>query len=140
MANSRWLTPGVLLLLFLFVVVMPMLPLFVSGYWGWVEAWIYAGVYILGFVVSRVLVARRFPDLLAERAQSMHMKDAKSWDRKLAPMLNLVAAVMLAVIGLDVRLNGLHPFPVWVIGLALAAILAGWWASVFSPCWSPTNT
>jgi hypothetical protein len=38
---------------------------------------------ILGFLISRVLAARRHPDLLAERARFTQHGDAKSWDKLL---------------------------------------------------------
>ncbi|MCG8348984.1 MAG: hypothetical protein MI924_14530 [Chloroflexales bacterium] len=76
--QQRIITPGVVIPLVFFVVVIPFLPLLISWRWDWWEAWLYAIVYILGFVLSRGLAARRHPDLLAERARSMQRADAES--------------------------------------------------------------
>ena len=72
-----------------FIVLIPLLPLLISGDWGWWEAWVYAFISIFGFVISRALAARRHPDLIAERARFMQHEDAKSWDKLLAPLVGL---------------------------------------------------
>jgi hypothetical protein len=66
--QAKVFTPRLILQLFIVLVIVPLLPMIVSSRWAWPEAWIYAGIQILGFVLSRALVARRHPDLLAERA------------------------------------------------------------------------
>lgn len=83
--QRRTLTAGVILQVLLFVVVVPCLPLLISRQWDWWQAWVYAMVSILGFVISRALAARRNPGLLAERARMLRHEDAKSWDKTLAP-------------------------------------------------------
>lgn len=62
-----------------FVVLVPFLPLLISWDWDWWQAWVYALIAVLGFVVSRVLAARRHPDLLTERAIFMQHVDIKPW-------------------------------------------------------------
>ncbi|GAB4164892.1 MAG: hypothetical protein Fur0021_40440 [Candidatus Promineifilaceae bacterium] len=61
-----------------FIVVVPFLPLLISGRWNWWEAWVYGLNGVLGFAISRALAARRHPDLLAERARFLQLEDAKS--------------------------------------------------------------
>lgn len=73
----------------LFVVGVPFLPLLISRRWHWWETWLYAVVCILGFAISRALAMRRHPDVLAERARGLAQKDAKPWDRRLAPLTAL---------------------------------------------------
>lgn len=87
-------------LLVLVVVVMPVLPVLISGDWGWWQAWAYAAVACLGFVLSRAVVARRHPDLIAERAGTFRHDDVKPWDLWLAPMMafgSLLPPVLAAV-------------------------------------------
>jgi hypothetical protein len=67
--------------LMFFVVGIPSLPLLISWRWNWWEAWVYTITGILGFTISRVLAARRHPDLLAERARFLQHADAKPWDK-----------------------------------------------------------
>jgi protein-S-isoprenylcysteine O-methyltransferase Ste14 len=108
------------------VVLLPFLPLLISGQWDWWEAWVYAIICIGGFVVSRLLVARRHPDLLAERSRFMSHENAKSWDRILAPLVGLGGGFVPLVAGLEARLGDSPPFSAPLKLLALAVILAGY--------------
>jgi protein-S-isoprenylcysteine O-methyltransferase Ste14 len=119
------LTPLVLLQTLLFVVLVPFLPLLLSGRWKWWEAWAYAGVAILGFAISRFLAARRHPDILAERARFMQHEDAKSWDRLLVSLLALASTSILVVAGLDAGLGWSAGFGAPAKQVALAVIVAG---------------
>lgn len=89
----------------LIVFAAPLIPMIISGKWDWWEAWVYAVFSSLSFVISRILVARRHPDLIAERARFMEAKDTKPWDKVLAPLLALGSILILVVAGLD-RLHG----------------------------------
>jgi protein-S-isoprenylcysteine O-methyltransferase Ste14 len=125
-SRSTVLTPRVLIISFLFVVVAPFLPLLISQQWDWWQAWVYAIVSILGFVISRALAARRHPDLLAERARMLRHEDAKPWDKTLAPLVGLGGAAIPLVAGLDALFGWSAGFSLPVEVLALAAILAGY--------------
>jgi protein-S-isoprenylcysteine O-methyltransferase Ste14 len=85
----------------LFVVVVPLLPLLISRHWDWWEAWVFAAISIFGFGASRLLAARRHPDLLAERARFMSHNDVKSWDKVLARVVGLGGAAVPFVAGVD---------------------------------------
>lgn len=61
MNRERVLTPRVILQLLLFVVVVPFLPLLISWRWNGWEAWVYALIGVLDFIISRALAARRHP-------------------------------------------------------------------------------
>lgn len=126
MTNERVLTPGVILQLLLFIVVVPFLPLLISWRWGWWEAWVYALVAILGFVVSRALAARRHPDLLAERARMLRHDDAETWDKVLAPLVGLGGGLIPLVAGLNARFDPSTAFGLPLKIGALALILAGY--------------
>ncbi len=109
-----------------FIVVVPFLPLLISGRWNWWEAWVYALIGILGFAISRALAARRHPDLLAERARFLQLKDAKPWDKFLAPLLGLGGGLLPLVVGLDALFGWSSPFTLPVKIAALVIILAGY--------------
>lgn len=114
----------------LVVVVVPFLPLLISQKWSWWEAWVYAAVCILGFVISRVLANQRHPDLLAERVRFLQHEDAKSWDKLLAPLVGLGGGLIPLVAGLDALFNWSPPFSLLTKTLSLIIILAGYiWAS-----------
>ncbi len=124
--RDRTFTPRVVIQMLVFIVVIPFLPLLISWRWGWWEAWVYALVCILGFVISRALAARRHPDLLAERARFTQHEDAKSWDKVLAPLTGLGSGLIPLAAGLEARFGGTSTFSLPMELLALAFILAGY--------------
>ncbi|NLE33904.1 MAG: isoprenylcysteine carboxylmethyltransferase family protein [Bacteroidales bacterium] len=112
------ITPRLVIMLLLAVVVIPMLPLLVSRHWNWIEAWIYAAICILGFIISRMLAARRNLGLLAERSRFGQQSDAKSWDRTMTALLTLGGLIIHLVPGLD-RLKG------WSDGFSRSWVVVG---------------
>lgn len=110
----------------LFFVVIPFLPLLISRQWDWWEAWVYAIISILGIVISRVLAVRRHPDLLAERARYLQHEDAKSWDKLLSPLVAFGGGLIPLVAGLDALFDGSPTFSLPIKILALFIILAGY--------------
>ena len=111
-------------IMLVFIVIVPFLPLLISRQWDWWEAWVYAIICILGFAVSRILAARRNPDLLAERARFLRLEDAKSWDKILAPLVGIGGGLLPLVVGLEAMLSWSHPFNQSVKILALVFMLA----------------
>ncbi len=109
-----------------FAVITSFLPLLISRQWDWWEAWVYAIIGILGFAISRFLVAQRHPDLLAERARFLQHEDAKPWDKRLAPLVGLGGALIPLVAGLDALFDWSPAFSVPVKVFALICILAGY--------------
>lgn len=128
--QQKVLTPRVIVQMLVFVVVLPLMPLLISWRWGWWEAWVYALICIAGFAISRILAARRNPDLIAERAQFMHHENVKPWDKLLAPLVSLGGMVVPLVAGLEMRFGNSLPFSLPVKIGALIVILAGYvWGS-----------
>jgi protein-S-isoprenylcysteine O-methyltransferase Ste14 len=110
----------------LIIVLVPFLPLLISRQWDWVEAWIYAFIGIFGFAISRVLAARRHPDLLAERARFLQHDDTKSWDKVLSPLVGLGGAMIPLVAGLDALYDWSPSFSLPLKILAMILLLAGY--------------
>jgi len=142
MTRERLLTPRLVLQVLLAVVALPLLPLLVSGDWRWWQAWANAAVSIGGFALSRGLVARSHPDLLAERAHSLQKQDAKPWDGPLLLTMTLAAALALAVAGVERRV-ATAPALGWPLhALALAGIVGGYtlgaWAMLANRFFSGT--
>lgn len=87
-------------LLVLVVLVMPLLPLLITRDWGWWQAWALAAANSLGFVLSRIVVSRRYPDLIRDRAGTLGHDGVKTWDKWLAPAMafgSLVPPVIAAL-------------------------------------------
>ena len=114
-----------IVLMVLVVFVFPLLPMLISGQWEWWEAWAYALLSMLGFVISRALAARRHPDILMERARSIELQDAKSWDKILAPALAFGSLLILVVAGLDRVFGWTAPYALNLKIAALIVILLG---------------
>lgn len=124
--NKMILTLRSIVLMVLVLVVAPFIPMIISGAWDWWEAWAYAVLYVMGFVVSRALAARRHPDILAERARSMEMQNAKSWDKILAPALAFGSILILIVAGVDRSFGWTGPFRLDVKIASLIVIFLGY--------------
>ena len=124
--QPKTISPRSILLMLFFIVVIPFLPLLISRDWDWWEAWVYAIISILGFAISRMLAARRNPDLLAERARFLQQEDAKPWDKLLSPLVGLGGGLIPLVAGLDALFDWSPPFSMPVKILALFFILAGY--------------
>jgi protein-S-isoprenylcysteine O-methyltransferase Ste14 len=118
--------------LLFFIVLIPFLPLLVSRHWDWWEAWIYAIVSILSFAISRVLAARRHPDIIAERARYMQHENAKPWDKRLAPFLGLGGILVMLVAGLDELFGWSPTYSLPLKILSLLIILAGYALSSYA--------
>ncbi|HQA92304.1 MAG TPA: hypothetical protein PK316_21825, partial [Sedimentisphaerales bacterium] len=124
--RRKTLSLGTVVGLLAVVAIIPFLPLLLSWRWDWWEAWAYAVIFILGFVVSRVLAARRHPDLIAERARFAQHEHTKRWDRLLAPLVGFGYGLVPLVAGLDARWGGSASFSRPAKILSLVALLAGY--------------
>ncbi len=124
------------------VLIAPFIPMIISADWDWWQAWAYAIASILAFVLSRLIVARKHPDLIAERARFMQAKDTKPWDKVLAPLLGLGSILILVVAGLDRTYVWSSTFSTTVNIIALSGIVFGYgfssWALIENRFFSGT--
>ena len=123
--KQKILTPRVVLMLTIFIIGVPMLPLLISWQWDWWEAWVYAAINILGFIISRYLAGRQHPDLLAERGQFLQHKNPEPWDKILSPLLGLGGGLIPLVAGLEARFGQVVYFSLVVKVFSIIVILAG---------------
>lgn len=132
--QAKLITPKIIVRLAFVLIVFPLTPMIISGVWDWWEAWAYAVINILGFIVSRVLAARRNPDIISERARSMDMQDAKPWDKILSPALAFGSLLILIVAGADKGFGWTTPFTLNAKLAALLVVILGYaigsWALV----------
>lgn len=125
-SQHKILTPRIVVQLLIFIVIVPFLPLLISWHWEWWEAWVYGFINTGGFAVSRLLAARRNPDLIAERAQFMKHEKVEHWDKMLAPLLGLGGGLIPLTAGLDELFNWSPAFSYPVKSIALVIFIAGY--------------
>ena len=130
--QKKLITPRVIIQILFFIVLIPFLPLLVSWRWNWWEAWAYSLLSVLSFVVSRLFVARRHPDLIAERARYMQHENAQAWDKQLAPLMGMAGILVLLVAGLDELLDWSPSFSLPVKIIALVLIVGGYTLSSYA--------
>lgn len=124
--KTSLITPRTVLLLLVFIVLVPLLPLIISWQWGWWEAWVYAVINILGFIVSRYLASRKNPDLIAERGKFLDHQNPEKWDKILSPLLGLGGGLIPIAAGLDRLFGPSVRFGLAVKIIAIIIILAGY--------------
>jgi len=87
-----------------------------SGRLGWMWAWIFIGLNLIGVLINSTILLRYSPETIAERAKAEGMKD---WDKIISGLWAVTYYVlMLLVAGLDTRFGWTPPF-------ALAIYFAG---------------
>lgn len=140
--TQKIFTLKLVLQIILSIVAAPFIPLVISGAWDWWQAWAFAVVYVLSFVVSRILVNRRNPDLIRERARFMEAKDTKPWDKVLAPLLGVGSILVVVTAGLDKYYAWTPASSLTVNLIALFGILFGYafssWALIENRFFSGT--
>ncbi len=104
-------------------IVFPLLIFPAAGHWDWAMAWAVTFLMVVGAVGSRLLILRKHPELLEERASSVVAEDSKSWDRFLAPLMAFTPALVLIFAGFDERFDWSPQIPLFyeIVGLCLIA-------------------
>jgi protein-S-isoprenylcysteine O-methyltransferase Ste14 len=127
------ITPVAVIRFALVILLQPAILFVAAGRIDWLMGWIYLGLFIFLSLGSRVLVRRKNPDLIAERAGSMDRKDVSPTDKALVSLVAIFGPMAgLLVAGLDRRFGWTSPFPPLVPWIALipatAGVLLGTWA------------
>jgi protein-S-isoprenylcysteine O-methyltransferase Ste14 len=92
----------------------------------WTMGWVFAAFSFAYSLISRLIILRRNPGLIRERAESMKKDNVEPWDRILVPILGLVlpiAAVLLA--GLDRRFGWSPRIPIAIQAGAYLPMIFG---------------
>ncbi len=103
-----------------------------AGSIDWPMGWAYVLVSLASTALSRFLVLRRNPDLVAERAGYKEAEGAKSWDKAIMPWVAIYGPLLQVVVaGLNRRFGWTPAVPLlWqvvaLVVLALASLLATW--------------
>jgi protein-S-isoprenylcysteine O-methyltransferase Ste14 len=134
---------GRLLIAAIIMLVLPAVILFgSSGRLNWGMAWVYIGMTIAFTIGSRIIMLRKNPDLIVERAQFSDKGDTKPWDKTLMPLVAIIGpTIVLVVAGLDMRFGWSPDLPLalQVAALVITALgyLLGVWATVENKFFSP---
>ncbi len=114
------------IMLLLVMVLFPLFPMIISGRWNWWQAWLMAGLFILSFIVSRAIAAKKTPDILEERANYATQGNTQAWDKWLSPIMAFGSVFVLLAAGLDERFSWSPNLPLGWELLGLALILFGY--------------
>ena len=105
----------------------PLVLLVCGGDFGWWQAWGYSLLIVAAGIGGRIWAERRHPGLLAERHDTEKYKDAKAWDKVLAPLMALSVSFPLPIVaGLDHRFGWSPAFPLWLIVLGFILTSLGY--------------
>ena len=111
----------------------PLILLICGGDVGWWQAWLYSLLVLAAGIGGRLWAEQRHPGITAERQNKESFRNAKTWDKVLAPLMAVSAVFpMVIVSGLDHRYNWSPEFPLWlsVVGFILISFgyAIGAWA------------
>ena len=125
----------------LYLLLVPALLFIAAGTVNWPMAWVYVVFLLVSALGSRLIVFKRNPDTLRERARFTTAEGTESWDRILVAIVGLLGPMAtVIVVGLDQRFGWSTIIP--EIGQYLAAlVVAGGyglavWAMVVNPYFS----
>ena len=88
-----------IVMLLLILVFIPILPLLISGRWDWWQAWVMMAVFVLSFLISRILAAQRNPGIIEERMHYMKHDNTPLWDKWLSQLVAYSSVFILLVAG-----------------------------------------
>ena len=128
--NSK--TAASVFISFILVFAIPLLPVIISGNWFWTDAWILSGVYIFGFIASRLLVYFKNPELLTERLNAASQEGAEKWDRPLLAHLALGSILFFIMPGIEARLDILVEVPLVFKSISVILIIVGYFVSAWA--------
>ncbi|MBN2531504.1 MAG: isoprenylcysteine carboxylmethyltransferase family protein [Spirochaetales bacterium] len=99
----------------------------------WPVAWILFGLFIPVVVGTRILVYKKNPDLIEERASYKDSGNVKSWDKILVPLAAFIFPVIIFFIaGQDKYFHWTNSIPLWAqiaaIIIAFLGLLISSWA------------
>lgn len=97
----------------------PLLMFGAAGRLKWPAGWAFMALSFGGGIAGRLVLARKAPELVSERARFAEKRDVKTWDRVLMPMVAIVGPLSVCIVaGLDKRFG-------WSPRIGIAARVVG---------------
>lgn len=125
-SNKKTSVVRIVIMLLLVLVIFPLLPMIISGGWDWWQAWLMFALFVLSFIVSRAIAARKTPDILKERADYATQNNTQAWDKWLSPIMAFGSVFILLIAGLDELFNWSPDLPLGLELVGLALVVAGY--------------
>jgi len=111
----------------------PVILLLCGGDLGWWQAWLYSLLIIAAGIGGRMWAEQRHSGLMDERQNIENIRNAKAWDKVLAPLMAVsVGFPVVIVAGLDHRYNWSPEFPLWLIIVGFILISLGYAFAVWA--------
>jgi len=122
----------------LYVLGVPVVLFVAAGTLNWPMAWVYVALFWLSTLGSRLIVLRRNPDTLRERARFTASEGTPAWDRVLSLTVGLVGPLAMTIVaGLDHRFGWSRSIADGWQVLATVVVAYGYgmavWAMVANP-------
>ena len=105
----------------------PLILLLCGGDLRWWQAWFYSVLVVATGIGGRLWAEHRHPGLMAERQNLEKIKNAKAWDKVLAPLMAVSISFPLVIVaGLDHRYHWSPEFPLWLMVIGFVLISLGY--------------
>jgi protein-S-isoprenylcysteine O-methyltransferase Ste14 len=117
----------------LYLLLVPALLFLSAGTIAWLMAWVYMVLLLASTLVSRLIVFRRNPEALRERARFTSSEGTKAWDRVLVMIVGLYGPVAIMIVaGLDRRWGWSAMVPTVAQYLAALVVAGGYGLAVWA--------
>ncbi|WP_212523385.1 isoprenylcysteine carboxylmethyltransferase family protein [Actibacterium sp. MT2.3-13A] len=111
----------------------PLILMICGGDPGWWQAWLYSLLIVAAGIGGRMWAEQRHPGLTAERQNIENIRNAKTWDKVLAPLMAVSIVFPLVIVaGLDHRFDLSPEFPLWLNVIGFIVILLGYAFAVWA--------
>src|SRR5882672_3626366 len=104
MANgSKALTPSRVIVTIFYLLIFPVLIIFLSGDWLWPEGWLFNIWYLVLCLSSLIYLYRKDPALLEERYRTRKDSTQKKWDKYIVQMILIFFFIWIIIMPLDAK-------------------------------------
>lgn len=111
----------------------PLILLVCGGDFDWWQAWVYSLLIVTAGIGGRLWAEQRHPGLTAERQNIEIIKEAKAWDKVLAPLMAVsISYPMVIIAGLDHRYHWSPEFSLGLSAIGFILIAFGYAFAVWS--------